>query len=303
LDQQKVLVEHGKDEVKHEVKIVPDLEPESDNKFFKKDYPDDSRPDPINHFSYPYPIVQDSDHYDKDYVQDQNDDGGYWKTQMAYDEVRNKLAKEKRELAKAFAKEREEFAEIEKAKEAERIAEAEAVAAEKEEKKAEAAHSEAHAALEGLKSDIGESADTVDKEITDLEECKKQLEDAKVKLKKELEEKEEREAHQIEREGKERNAEQEHIDAMKTEEQKEKSLGEEEKDVDDAQKLYDKKVAALKAAEAELEAAYQNLRKYRHADPDGGVYEVNHKGGAHQSTALSSLFVGLVMMQLLLSRP
>merc|ERR1719207_158395 len=92
------LQNHGQIEGSHDAKgfhgakqgITPELEPVSDEKFFKKDYPDDHRPGPYNHFKYPYPEVQDSDHYDKDYVEDRNDDGGYWKAQMEYDNIRNK---------------------------------------------------------------------------------------------------------------------------------------------------------------------------------------------------------------------
>jgi len=113
-EQSQFLQHHGKEEGKEA--ITPELEPVSDSKFFKKDYPDDNRPGPYNHFGYPYPTVQDSDHYDKDYVEDRNDDGGYWKAQMEYDNIRNKLTKEKEQLRRALAKEKEEMAELEKAK-------------------------------------------------------------------------------------------------------------------------------------------------------------------------------------------
>merc|ERR1719271_2014027 len=139
------LQHHKKDASKQG--ITPELDPISDTKFFKKDYPDDYRPGPYNHFGYPYPTVQDSDHYDKDYVEDKNDDGGYWKAQMEYDGIRNKLTKEKEQLRKALAKEKEEMDELKKAVEDEKKAEAEAVAAEKVENKAEADHAEAEAAL------------------------------------------------------------------------------------------------------------------------------------------------------------
>merc|ERR1719171_1033327 len=166
VDHSEFLQHHKKDEAKQG--IVPELDPISDTKFFKKDYPDDYRPGPYNHFGYPYPTVQDSDHYDKDYVEDKNDDGGYWKAQMEYDGIRNKLTKEKEQLRKALAKEKEEMEELEKSKEAEKKAEAEAVAAEKTENKAEADHAKAKADLDDLKKDIDGAADYTDKEVTDL---------------------------------------------------------------------------------------------------------------------------------------
>jgi len=290
------LQHHDKDETKQG--ITPELEPISDTKFFKKDYPDDYRPGPYNHFGYPYPTVQDSDHYDKDYVEDRNDDGGYWKAQMEYDNIRNKLTKEKEQLRKALAKEYEEKKELEKAVEDEKKAEAEAVAAEKVENKAEGDHAEAEAALEGLKKDIDGAADYTDKEVTDLEDCKKQLKAAKARLKEELEEKKKREAEQAAREAHERGAEQEEIDAMKTEEQLEKELAQEEAEHDAAKKAYEKEKTDVSAAEKELQAAYEALKKLRHADPDGGVYEVH--SGAHQSIALPSLLLVLIIPRLFL---
>lgn len=280
--------------------IVPELEPISDTKFFKKDYPDDARPGPYNHFGYPYPTVQDSDRYDKDYVKDENDDGGYWKAQMEYDAVRNKLAKEKEELRKALAKEHEEEQELKAAEIAEQKAEAEAVAAEKKEDKAESDHAKSEADLEALKNDIDQSADHTDGEITDLEDCKKQLAAAKAELKKLLAEKAKREAEQKEREAHERGTEQAEIDAMKKEEQLEKSLAEEEAELAAAKKQYEKEKADVKKAEDELEAAYKALKDLRHADPDGGVYEVA-KGGAHQSTAIITTLLVMIIATLILN--
>merc|ERR1719482_88701 len=279
--------------------IVPALEPVSDEKFFKKDYPDDHRPGPYNHFGYPYPKVQDSDTFDKDYVEDRNDDNGYWKAQTEYDGIRNKLTKEIEEARRALAKEREEKKELEEAIEKEKIAEAEAVAAEKVEKKAEADHAKAEAELKALKKDIDESADHTDEEVEDLEGCKKKLKEIQKRLKEELADKAKREAAQKKQEEHERNLEGEEIDAMKKEEKLEDKIAREEEDKKAAQKLYDKELADVKAAEKEIEAAYIALMKLRHADPDGGVYEVA-KGGAHQSMAFISASLVLILTQLFL---
>merc|ERR1712224_280059 len=96
------------------VSIEPELEPKSDHKFFGKggDYPDDRRPSgkhsKEDKFDHPYPEVQDDDKYDNDYVADKNNDNGHWKAQMAYDQARSKLAKEKAELSEAKEKEKKE---------------------------------------------------------------------------------------------------------------------------------------------------------------------------------------------------
>merc|ERR1719335_1634378 len=120
------------------LRINPELQPTSDKKFFGKDYPDDHRPPVYGHeknlFTHPYPTVQDSDRYDKDYVKDENDDGGYWKAQMEYDAMKNKLAKEQREYKEALAKAAKEKAEMDKAKAAHDAAVAKEAEAAKEEK-------------------------------------------------------------------------------------------------------------------------------------------------------------------------
>lgn len=301
------LQHHGEDkgyhDAKHEVKakqgISPDLEPVSDEKFFKKDYPDDSRPGPYNHFKYPYPEVQDSDHYDRDYVEDRNDDGGYWKAQMEYDGIRNKLTIEKEQLRRALAKEQKEKKELEEAIAAEKKAENERMSAEKVEDKAETDHAKALKELNELKKDISHNADATDKEVTDLEDCKKQLEEAKQKLKAELEKKKEREAEQKKREATERATEGEEIKAMKTEAELEELLKKEQVERDLAKEAYDKELAELKKAEEELDAAYLALSKLRRADPDGGVYEVA-KGGAHQGPAMLSVVLVLTIAQIFL---
>jgi hypothetical protein len=83
-------------------KVHPELEPESHDRFFHRDYPDDHSPKVTGHFGHPYPEVQDSDKFDKDYVEDRNDDGGYWDAQMKYDNLKNKLRKEKQDVVDAM---------------------------------------------------------------------------------------------------------------------------------------------------------------------------------------------------------
>merc|ERR1719272_2287007 len=163
------------------LRITPELEPTSDKKFFGKDYPDDRRP-PLyshEHFKHAYPTVQDSDRYDKDYVKDENDDGGYWKAQMEYDALQNKLAKEKAELAKAIAKAAQEKKEMDKAYQDWLDAQRKAKEATIKEKAADSKHDTAHADLEQLKKDIANSADKVEEEVKDLEDCKNKLIEAK----------------------------------------------------------------------------------------------------------------------------
>merc|ERR1711865_1095963 len=83
----------------------PELEPtSSDKKFFGKDYPYDKRAVVDKHyvFDHPYPAVQDSGDFDRDFVKDENSDGGKWAAQMEYDTLRTKIraAKEKMDKLK-----------------------------------------------------------------------------------------------------------------------------------------------------------------------------------------------------------
>lgn len=88
--------------------ISPALDPVSSKKF-DKDYPADARPGvDVLHFKHPYPVVQDSGDFDKDYVKDENSDNGHWKAQQEYDRLRHKLAMEKKEAAAALAKKKAE---------------------------------------------------------------------------------------------------------------------------------------------------------------------------------------------------
>merc|ERR1719210_434775 len=86
--------------------VKPKLDPASDA-VFRKDYVHDL--DPTGHekikFNHPYPMVQDTNDYDKDYVKDENYDDGEWKAQMEYDLLRTKVAKEKDDYERAKAAE------------------------------------------------------------------------------------------------------------------------------------------------------------------------------------------------------
>merc|ERR1712226_1828093 len=97
--------------------ISPELKPAADKVFFKKDYPSDNQPkaDPF-HFAHPYPVVQDSGDFDKDFVKDENKDNGNWEAQDKYDRLRSKLAKEKRDLAAALERKETEARELEETK-------------------------------------------------------------------------------------------------------------------------------------------------------------------------------------------
>lgn len=277
--------------------INPELDPTSHDKFFGKDYPDDVRAPMYKHedklFKHPYPTIQDSDRYDKDYVKDENDDGGYWKEQMEYDRLKNLLAKEMRELQAALANGADLKAAVEKAKKAYEDALEKEAEAHKKEVAADAAHDKAHADLKEVKEDINTNTNEVEEEITDLKDCKNKLIEAKAKLKKLMADKLEAERKEAERQKEEDAKEVLQREAEKKEEALEKKLAEEQGEHQKALKSYEEEKADVKQVEADLEKAAEVLRKYRRADPDGGVYEVK-SGVVHAGLAFPAVLAALV---------
>jgi len=183
--------------------IKPSLSPASHKKFFGKDYPDDLRPsiDAAPKWSYPYPKVQSDSKYDTDYVKDENNDGGHWKAQMDYDELKMKYVKqqaivraaalkeglEKDEAMKAagikdkvWLKKQSADAESSKASEDAAIATGELDAATKEE---QAKEWEA-AKKAGKSKEVFEAEQKVDQAELHLKDCQKVLDDAKAELEK-----------------------------------------------------------------------------------------------------------------------
>merc|ERR1719498_1511523 len=86
----------------------------------QKDFPFDKRSITDEHyvFDHPYPAVQDSGDFDKDFVKDENSDGGKWETQMTYDTLRAKIIREKAKLEELKKKMDSEYKEWQSAKEA-----------------------------------------------------------------------------------------------------------------------------------------------------------------------------------------
>lgn len=180
--------------------IQPELSPSSDKKFFGKDYPSDMRPqfDAAPKWTAPYPKVQSPEKYDKDYVKDENNDGGHWKAQMDYDTLKMKYYKQQQivtDLAKQLAAEKgealsaEELARLkdgEKAAAEQAAAQAAAEAAAADGELGNANSNEANA--EGQKVDGSKSAAVLKAEQDviaaeeHLKDCQASLDAAKARL-------------------------------------------------------------------------------------------------------------------------
>lgn len=268
----------------HLQRIVPALAPVSDKKFFDgahADYPTDTRPIVPDQFSYPYPHLQDDTIYDKDYVTDENKDDGYWAAEERYSRIRTEMTQIKDNVIKAKAEAVKKKKEVEAAEAEAKKAQATAVAAETEEEKAEAIEKEADKNSTALNGTIASQEDTVSKEMADLEDCKKELSEAKKKLKELVDEAEKTEAAEALSEAEKGDLEKKLAAAEKEEEDLANRIAEERGEAQAKERTYQEEVAHAKELETELEQAAKKLRSSR-AKNNGGTH-------AHSAAPQASL--------------
>jgi len=274
--------------------ISPELRPKSDKKFMKKDLPDDARPEVTKYhtqydFTHPFPIVQESNKYDEDFVKDENNDGGEWKAQEEYDRLRIKIAKVKAELDRLKAKLREEEEELQDAQASEKDAEAASKTAEEKADRLKKLADEAQDELDQLTGGAkGDAEAELKDEMKDLEKCKKELAKAKAELEKLLKANKDSKENLETAQDKEGDTEAIAEEAEKLEKDLESEVKEEKKEYDHAKKEYEQELREVEKTEAELEKAAAKLRKYRrNVDPDGGVYYVPGPDGGPEKPAKS----------------
>jgi hypothetical protein len=118
-----VLLSAGVSAASVKTKVHPELDPKSDKQFFGPnngsgaDYTDDRRPKAHAAWTYPFPDLQHEEVFDRDFVKDENNDNGEWKAQNDYDSAKRKLYKERREADDAKKKAEDKRVEILTAKE------------------------------------------------------------------------------------------------------------------------------------------------------------------------------------------
>jgi len=285
----------------------------SDKKFFGKDYPWDKRPGvDVLHFKHPYPVVQDSDDFDHDFVKDENSDNGEFVAQTEYDRLRHKLAKEKTKVAKAMES-------IKKAeKEVEDVLRREASAKEREKKRIQEKKEKEEDARkrgqiagdsttdeekkgEGRKYVVPESktpggmaspgeveiaTGETEKAMDKLEECKKQLKEAQEKLKKLVKELEEAKKQQEETQAAV-DTEGERLKVLEAEQTAAHAAAQKEyKEYVDAKEAYEKQQYLVFKMQADIEAAARKVKAVRDAeDKDGGVYPTSRNEATQCSVA------------------
>jgi len=308
--------------------ISPSLDPKSSKKFFDKDYPSDKRPGvDVLHFNHPYPVIQDSGDFDRDYVKDENSDNGHWDAQQEYDRLRHKLKREKKVAAAALEKRREQEKDLKHAtkkynqgvedKEA-AIAKAKEQAAQKKAKEgdAAAAHSDGEKA-EGsswswnwwpfswpkwgkfklpksepapvVREESGVRGATKDTEkaMDHLKDCKKELAEARSELEKLMDEVHKAKATQSEAEAAVEQAKQKELQAGKLADNLHDEVGKEETEHATAEAAYLKQRARFDTMKAELDIATAKVKAYRDAEDKGG--------GVYNTPAKSSKSLAISM--------
>jgi len=286
-------------------RVVPKLNPESDKKFFGKDYPIDRSPTAHNlKFDHPYPHVQDSGDFDKDYVKDENSDSGAWKAQTEYDKLRGKLRKEQNDAKEARAKEEEAEETLDKTilekKEADRQLEATKDKVDDMERQVEEAEEEVEKTKKKHEELPDASGDT-QKAIHNLEDCKDQLHKARRELTGMLGELKHAKEAEKAAEGKEDDAKQKERTAENIAKEAEKVVTKETKEYKTANKVYEIQKEKVDTMEDELAEVEKKIKAYRQqADDGGGVYNVDEPKSAAppmaSPLAASSLLVTLVAL-------
>jgi len=267
--------------------INPSLHPADHKKFFDKDYPDDLRPKVINEFDHPYPTVQDSKDYDKDYVKDENNDNGEWTAQMEYDRLKNKLAREKDDVKNAKAKMDEEEWEYRQVQEFEKNAEEAAKKAEGDSAAAAGKAADAEGSAGDSAGSISSESGQVEKETDDLKGCEKALAKAKNALKNLEEEMSGAEGKAGKAAGSVTDAEALARSLEAKEAKLESTLDGETKTYDQLVKEYKISVNDLEKLEIDVDKAAKALQKIRAKDPslkDGEIGFNAHKSFAKTAT-------------------
>lgn len=295
--------------------IEPKLRPGSDKKFFKADYTNDSSPKSGDGFEFrhPYPVLQDSRSYEKDFVKDENSDSGEWHAQSTYDNLRTKLELEKVEVQTALEHERQGQKELELTKTREADAEQDSKDAELSVQEAKRRLEQAQAIAkrisggQGGRSDggkIGEAVQEVNHEITDVAACERQVAKVQAELERLLKEKKTRENARKEAAGSKAAAEAAYQTAKQAKYEKldheliaKAKLQEQEHD--QALAEYQGSDAEMEQLEIDIQKAAEQLRQARRSADSSGEMTTTKSGARSAGSALSHMALLLLLLQLL----
>jgi phage shock protein A len=307
----------------------------SDKKFFSKDFPEDTRPvvdkkilSKLKSDNVPYPTLQSTGKFEKDFVKDENKDAGHWKAQFEYDSLRKKIEKEEADERKAKGAAAKEGADV---SEAQQKADAAAKDADGAKKDVDAAKAGEESVKDSAKKDaegdkapsqeeqaemkqkVAKAEEDYEEQKKAFEECKKELEDAKVKyesLKAQMNDMGEKgaadvklwvqqhdvklkEAKSAEDQAMAKRLAAENLlaAAQSTKVEMEKALAKEQAESDAAQKNLAKERAEKEQAKTDLEAATKKLRKLKGYVPND--HPAPTKSSAIQASSVLALLFSM----------
>jgi len=228
----------------HRQRIVPKLDPESHEVFWKGDYPHDRSPERVP--GDWIPSVQDSGEYDNDYVKDENDDDFDWKHQVEY------YAKYKQLKG---GREEQEEAEARLRKIAQKNAAAEEYA-ERELEKRKRDYEVAKEQYENAKKMVSSQSKVIQVQDDDFTRIMSKMMKYKMDIRKA-----EREAKKCrERVEKSKEALRNFKENMR---KNEDEVNDDKDDLDDAQRKYDAAKKSLEEAQREVEKSEEKLREIK----------------------------------------
>lgn len=294
---------------------------QSDKKFFGKDYPWDKRPQvDVLHFKHPYPVVQDSGDFDRDFIKDENSDDGSWAAQTEYDRLRHKLLKEKADVTKAQkAKNRAEKDLRDVIRRKDEAQERARIAAQQKRGQVSGGGGdmskeparvmekikkvfEAPPKLPGGIASPGEvqvATDDTKRAMDALEECKKQLAEAREELKKLVKELDDAKQKQRETESALSGATSHEKDAEAKKETLDQSVKSNYGAYQKAREEYLIQQALVAKMEQDIKAAAAKVKSFRSAeDANGGVYNEAAQNGAASSVPLLSICLAAALVAL-----
>lgn len=274
-------------------RISPELDPESHKEFFDKDYPHDQTPMVSERFTFkhPYPLVQDSSSFEADFVKDENADGGEWKAQMVYDNIRHRLNKLYNEagVLKKTAQEAGETAA--QAKSTAEAAEDDAHEKEAEVAKAESAHDAVQKEVDTLKANRSQEESDLSKEEKSFEDCRKELEVAKEKLKELVKEKESLEGTIADANDSTSVSSARAVNASVARDSVHKRIEVQQKILAEAERSYNEAKAREEDLQSKMSEAAENLRRVR-SPTDGHHHKKKDiESSANQATVFMSLLL------------
>jgi len=234
-------------------------------------------------FDHPYPAVQDTDDYDKDYVKDENDDGGEWTAQQEYDALRSKLEKLQADEKKALDRKRELERQLDdemarrkalgdqtkklddEKRRADQMAKEDLIKAEDNLRRIEQGGPD-----QGGIPRVGvrNQSKVVTGDVSKLEECKKQLMEVHAKLKRLQEERLKAQKDLKDADSREKDALSTEFSKQKKESQLETEVSKEEAAHLSALKTYRKEAEEFEVYEKDLAKAEARLRKFRRKEVD-----------------------------------